>query len=62
MVECEYCNKELPKGQKRVTYYFLVMEPGEKIHPKGVKAHVDEHHHVIKVCKTCEKKCFPKDN
>jgi hypothetical protein len=58
MVACEYCLKDLPKGQKRTRYFFIVIEKDDKIHPDGIEAHVDQHHHQIKVCKGCEKTIF----
>ena len=58
MVECEFCQKELKKGERRKRYFFIVIEEGDKIHPDGLEKHVEENHHQIKVCKKCEKKCF----
>jgi hypothetical protein len=58
MVVCEYCLKKCKKGEKRVRYFFIVIEHDEPIHSDGIEAHVDENHHQIMVCKKCEKSVF----
>ena len=58
MVACEYCLKDMPKGEKRTRCFFIVIEHDEPIHKDGLEAHVDENHHQIMVCKKCEKKIF----
>ena len=55
---CEYCKKECKKAEKRVRYFFIVVEHEEPIHPEGIEAHVDENHHQIMVCKKCEQSIF----
>ncbi len=60
MVHCQYCLKDLPKGQKTTTYYFIVIDAGTVL-PKtksGIRKHVDDHHHQIDVCPGCEKNIF----
>ena len=61
MTHCEYCLRKMKNGERRVKYFFLVIEPGEYIHPDDVEKHVNEHHHKIMVCKKCENDIFKKE-
>lgn len=62
MVHCEYCLKELPKGSKRKTKYFLVLESKTKLPLDQVEEYVKKHHHKIKVCNRCHDDIFVKNH
>ena len=51
MVFCEYSLKEIPKGEKRIKYYFIVFGKDEHIHTDGIDAHIEKKHHEILVSK-----------
>jgi len=58
MVKCEYCSEVVPKGTKRKTKFFLVLEAKTKIPLDQVEEYVKKHHHQIKVCKKCHDDIF----
>ena len=60
MPHCEYCLKDIPAGEKPVTYFFIVIDAGTVLPKtkKGLKKHVEDNHHQIRVCKMCEKHIF----
>jgi len=58
MVVCEYSLKEIPKGEKRLKYYYIVMGDKDTIHPEGIDAHIEKNCQGILVSKETAKKLF----